>query len=224
MSLILNIDTANEQASVSLALEGKILAVCVNKQQKDHAAWIHPAIETLFAESRYTTNDVKAIAVVAGPGSYTGLRVAMATAKGFCYALHLPLITLNTLGLMAYAASKEFVSGNVLLCPMLDARRMEVYTALYRIDLNEVLAPCAMILEPASFDEWLSDNTIVFFGNGAGKWRALVKCSNALFSDSDYQPSIIADLSYQQFTHVNFSDLAYSVPIYIKDFHTHHKK
>jgi tRNA threonylcarbamoyladenosine biosynthesis protein TsaB len=224
MSLILNIDTATEQASVSLAQEGKILAASINRQQKDHAAWIHTAIDALFEESGHRPVDLKAIAVVAGPGSYTGLRVAMATAKGFCYVNNVPLITLNTLVVMAYAASKEFTSNSVLLCPMIDARRMEVFTALYHKDLKEIAAPCAMILEQGSFDEWFLNNTIVFFGSGAAKWQKLVKNNNAFFSKSCYQPLEIAYLSFQRFKQGDFSDLAYSVPFYVKDFYTHHKK
>jgi tRNA threonylcarbamoyladenosine biosynthesis protein TsaB len=224
MSLILNIDTATDRASVSLAMGGEILAERMNQQQKDHASWLHLAIEALFKESGQSMRDLKAIAVIAGPGSYTGLRVAMAAAKGFCYVLGTPLVTLNTLEVMAYAVSKEVTQDNCLLCPMLDARRMEVYTALYHVDLNVVLAPCAMILDAESFDEWLVGNGIVFFGNGAGKWQPLVKSHNAFFSDNCYQSSDIAYLSFRRFKQDNFSDLAYTVPIYIKDFHIHHKK
>jgi tRNA threonylcarbamoyladenosine biosynthesis protein TsaB len=223
MSLILNIDTATEQASVSLAFEGNVLDQRVNRQQKDHAAWIHVAVEGLLRKAAHKMSDLKAIAVTAGPGSYTGLRVGMATAKGLSYALNIPLLALNTLEVMAYATAKN-VSSTVLLCPMLDARRMEVFTALYDTDLKELLPPCAMILETGSFAEWLQKTQIVFFGSGSNKWKPLLTHDNAIFKDLFYQPGDISFLSYRLFVASNFTSLACSVPIYLKDFHTHHKK
>jgi tRNA threonylcarbamoyladenosine biosynthesis protein TsaB len=223
MSLILNIDTATAQASVSLAFDGKLLNERINDRQNDHAAWIHVAIAELLRDNGHKMTDVKAIAVVAGPGSYTGLRVGMATAKGFCYALNIPLLTLNTLELMAYAASKD-ISSPMLLCPMLDARRMEVFTALYDAELKELLPPCAMILETGSFAEWLQKTQVIFFGSGSSKWKAAFTHNNAVFKDIFYHPADISLLSYRQFGQANFSDLAGSAPIYLKDFHTHHKK
>jgi tRNA threonylcarbamoyladenosine biosynthesis protein TsaB len=232
MSLILNIDTATEAGAVAIALEGTVLAQSVSVQQRDHAAWIHVAINEIMHDAGYSVQDLKAVAIVAGPGSYTGLRVGMATAKGLCYALKIPLITLNTLKVMAYAASKNggsTIAGNgpdseILLCPMLDARRMEVFTALYDVELNEILPPCAMILEPGSFDKWLTGSSIVFFGNGSDKWKRLVNNPLAFFSSNVYGPDHVSSLSQQLFTKNEFTDLAYSEPIYLKDFYTHHRK
>ncbi len=223
MSLILNIDTATEQASVSLALAGKLLLEKTNQQQMDHAAWIHTAIEELLKESGQQVTGIKAIAVMAGPGSYTGLRVGMATAKGLCYALGIPLVTLNTLRVMGFSASKN-ASPGVLLCPMLDARRMEVFTALYDSGLKELMPPCAMILEPESFSSWLSVNHIIFFGNGSNKAKALLTQENAVFKDIFYNAEDISLLSHRSFIQADFNDLAYTVPVYLKDFYTHHKK
>jgi tRNA threonylcarbamoyladenosine biosynthesis protein TsaB len=223
MSLILNIDTATEQASVSLALEGKLLLEKINQQQMDHAAWIHTAIEELLKESGRQVTGLKAIAVMAGPGSYTGLRVGMATAKGLCYALGIPLVTLNTLKLMGFSASKD-ASPGVLLCPMLDARRMEVFTALYDTELKELMPPCAMILQPDAFSSWLSVNPIIFFGNGSNKAKTLLTQENAMFKDIFYKAEDISLLSYGRFIHADYSDLAYTAPVYLKDFYTHHKK
>lgn len=223
MSFILNIDTAAEQASVSLALEGKLLLGKINPQQMDHAAWIHTAIEGLLSESRQKVTDLKAIAVIAGPGSYTGLRVGMATAKGMCYALGIPLVTMNTLKVMSFSASKHASSG-VFLCPMLDARRMEVFTALYNPEFKEIMPPCAMVLQPDSFGNWLKTTPILFFGNGSNKAKALLTHVNAFFKDIFYTPEDICQLSYGHFIRADFNDLAYTAPIYLKDFYTHHKK
>jgi tRNA threonylcarbamoyladenosine biosynthesis protein TsaB len=220
MSLILNIDTATTQASVSLAFEGKLLQERVNGQSTDHAAWIHMAIKELMNVNNhfYQLKDLSAVAVVAGPGSYTGLRVGMSTAKGLCYALNIPLISLNTLKVMALATNNE-ISPSQLLCPMLDARRMEVFTALYDKALNELIAPCPMILENNSFSVWLNKQEIIFFGSGSRKWKELVQHDNAVFKDSFYTPQDIALISYKEFRQHAFSDLAYSEPIYLKDFY-----
>src|SRR6186713_64350 len=147
MALILNIDTATEQGGICLAKEGKPLALATNKEPKDHAGWLHPAIEKLMRETGHRMKDLQAVAITAGPGSYTGLRVGMAAAKGFCYALDIPLITESTLKVMAFAA-REQSSPTGLLCPMIDARRMEVFTALYSTDLVEIMPATAMVIEP----------------------------------------------------------------------------
>ncbi|MEP6749624.1 MAG: tRNA (adenosine(37)-N6)-threonylcarbamoyltransferase complex dimerization subunit type 1 TsaB [Bacteroidota bacterium] len=225
MSLILQIDTATDKASVSLAFKGKLLLERFNGQSMDHAAWIHTAIgELMHAENQKDNlNEINAVAVVGGPGSYTGLRVGMATAKGLCYALNIPLISLNTLTIMAHATKKEF-SSSLLFCPMLDARRMEVFTALYDTSLNELIHPCAMILEENSFSDWLNKNEIVFFGSGSNKWKEIVKNENAIFKNIFYTPQDIATIAYERFTQRDFSGLAYTEPIYLKEFYSHQKK
>src|ERR1044071_1620569 len=138
MALILNIDTAMGTASIRLAQEGKTLALAENIAQKEHASWLHPAIEQMMGTAGYSLRELKAVAVTAGPGSYTGLRVGMAAAKGFCYALNIPLITEDTLRVMAFAAKEQLGEGDYL-CPMIDARRMEVFTAVNRNDLTTVM-------------------------------------------------------------------------------------
>jgi tRNA threonylcarbamoyladenosine biosynthesis protein TsaB len=225
MSLILTIDTATEQASVALSLRGKLIADRRNGDQKDHAAWIHVAIAELLREGGIKPAGLNAVSVVAGPGSYTGLRVGMATAKGFCYALNIPMITLNTLKILAFSAKDQAANG-MLICPMLDARRMEVYTALYTTNLDELLSPCAMILGNNSFSEWLADYKILFLGSGSNKWKHLAGSNypDAFFSNLFYAPDHIATCSWRQYEENNFSDLAYAEPIYLKEFYTHHKK
>lgn len=220
MSLILNIDTATTHASVSLSFNGNPLQERVNGQSTDHAAWLHTAIEDIMnaGNHHYRLQDLNAVAVVAGPGSYTGLRVGMSTAKGLCYALNVPLIIMNTLKVMAHATNDE-ISPSQLLSPMLDARRMEVFTALYDRALNELIAPCAMILTEDSFSEWLNKHEIIFFGSGSNKWKGLVKHDNAVFRDSFYTARHIASISDNEFRQQAFANLAYTEPIYLKDFY-----
>jgi len=231
MSLILSIDTATALGSVALAREGNLLAVKTNDQQKDHAAWTHVAIRELMEQTGYTLHHLDAVAVVAGPGSYTGLRVGMATAKGICYAAGIPLITLNTLYIMAFAARRRFLSSdtagrdeeNILFCPMIDARRMEVFTALYNGNLDEIVSPSALVLEPGVFEKWQVRNKIIFFGNGSGKCKSLGVHNGEVWGDFFYNPEYITLLAQRGFDEGQFTDIAYSEPAYIKDFYTHHK-
>jgi tRNA threonylcarbamoyladenosine biosynthesis protein TsaB len=221
MSLILNIDTATERASVSLSVDGTLLQFRTNAQAMDHAAWIHPAINEMLQSGHpsYNMADIAAIAVVAGPGSYTGLRVGMATAKGFCYALNVPLICLNTLSIMAYAAKKE-ASSSVLLCPMLDARRMEVFTALYDASLQELISPGAMVLDQNSFADALDKQPVLFFGSGSLKWKNITTHKNAVFKELFYSPQDMAVLAEDACNHAAFSSLAYTEPVYLKPFYS----
>jgi tRNA threonylcarbamoyladenosine biosynthesis protein TsaB len=223
MSLILNIDTATEIAGVSLSKEGKVLQERKNVQQKDHAYWIHIAIEEIVKEHKINVRDISAIAVVAGPGSYTGIRVGMATAKGLAYSLGIPLIILNSLELMAYGATR-YAGDSDLLCPMIDARRMEVYTAIYDTTLNILLAPCALILDSDSLIKYRKYNRLLYFGSGSDKWKKLQNHDNALFIDTAYEQSDMSLLSYNCYLEKEFADLAYSSPIYIKEFHSSQPK
>ena len=221
MSLILTIDTATSQASVSLSFEGKLLAEKLNSHSMDHAAWLHVAARELLQTEHhyYTLQDLSAVAAVAGPGSYTGLRVGMSAAKGLCYALQIPLISLNTLKAMADATNQE-ISSSQLLCPMLDARRMEVFAALYDASLQELIPPSPMILEKDSFSVWLNKHEIIFFGSGSSKWKSLTTDPNALFAEWFYKPADLAKMSYKAFLMYEFSDLAYAEPFYLKDFYS----
>lgn len=167
MALILNIDTSSDTASICVAKDGVSVAFIGNAEQRDHAAWIHPAIEQLLQQVSCTLNDLKAVAVTEGPGSYTGLRVSMSSAKGLCYTLKIPFITENTLRVMALSMQQgipveEKDEENVLLCPMLDARRMEVFTALFNSTLDEVVQSTALILDSQTFSEYLSNHNILF--------------------------------------------------------------
>lgn len=217
MSLILCIDTAVQDASICLAKDGQAMAWSINKQQNESAAWLQPAIQKLVAEQNISLQQLDAIAVSYGPGSYTGLRVSMASAKGLCYALSIPLITVSTLQMMAAAAIEE---KSDLLCPMIDARRQEVFTALYDRNLREVLPPQALILEAAFFEDWLVNNTITFFGNGSTKFQPLLQHPNARFAIVDASAVHLASLAHESFLQQAFADVAYCEPFYGKAFYS----
>lgn len=222
MSLILNIDTSLAHASLCLAKDGVSIRVLNNTSQHDHAAWIHQAIKNILEEAGYSFTALSAVAVTAGPGSYTGLRVGMATAKGLSYALNIPLITENTLRVMALASQQASVRdvGHVLFCPMIDARRMEVFTAIFDGSLDEILKPAAMIIDRDSFADLLSTERILFSGSGSGKFRQLVGESKARFSDVQHSAEHLAQLTHEKFQISDFDDVAYSEPLYLKEFYT----
>lgn len=227
MALILNIDTATENASICLSLNGKKIAFAESIEQKNHASFLQPTIQKIFIENSMNINELDAVAVTNGPGSYTGLRVGLASAKGICYALNKPLITLNTLQVMAWEAREEAQQNNlfstsnlpILFCPMIDARRMEVFTALYNYELAEVLPSTSMILNETSFESYLKNFTIIFSGNGSQKIKNILKNSNAWFSDCNYSAASMINLSEQQFSIKSFAVLAYSEPFYAKEFY-----
>lgn len=220
MSYILHIDTATETAHVSIAENGRLLHTLINDQQKDHAAFVQTGLQQLVNNAGIPFSAVDAVAVTAGPGSYTGLRVGMASAKGLCYALNKPLIAINTLEVMTKAAQLQDLNENYLYCPMIDARRMEVFTAVYDADLNTLMEPCALVLDENSYSLYLQKSALVFFGSGAAKWKTVIQQSNVLFTNLTCLPEAFALLSYQYYNKDFFSDLAYSSPLYIKEFRT----
>ena len=220
MSIILNIDTSIETASVSIAKDGVIQAYLINTVQKDHASFLHNSIKLLLTKSSLDIKQLDAIAVTNGPGSYTGLRVGLASAKGLCYALNKPLITIGTLNALAVAAinvSKE-TSPETLFCPMIDARRMEVYSAIFDKNMNEILPACAIVLDENSFTETLQTNRVLFFGSGALKWGNITRSENAAFINGLDLTTAICTLSFEKFLASNFTDLSYSEPLYVKEF------
>ncbi|MBO9566359.1 MAG: tRNA (adenosine(37)-N6)-threonylcarbamoyltransferase complex dimerization subunit type 1 TsaB [Niastella sp.] len=230
MGLLLNIDTATEHASICIAKDGVAITTMVNREQKDHAGWIQSAIAEAVRDAGFSMQQLEAVAITAGPGSYTGLRVGMATAKGLCYALNIPLITESTLKVIAYAtregmglSSGESPVLPSLLCPMIDARRMEVFTAVYSIDLEVIIPGGARILDNNSFNKELENNRLIFCGNGMDKWKPLTNHSNAMFYAGEYSASDLAYLAEKQFQQQLWADLAYTEPAYLKEFYSHIK-
>lgn len=222
LPLILHIDTATEYASICLTKGDSILGMKVSPDQKQHGAFVQPAIQGLMQENGLDLSAMDAIAVSEGPGSYTGLRVAMASAKGLCYALDKPLITISTLKVMALAAQMQDGEEypQAIYCPLIDARRMEVFTALYDAQLGELEAASAQILDTQSFSELIDNQPIVFSGTGAPKFQAVLKHPNALFSTVQHNASHLAILAKAAFEKAEFANLAYSEPFYLKAFYS----
>jgi tRNA threonylcarbamoyladenosine biosynthesis protein TsaB len=227
MALILNIDTALDTACISLAENGRLLQSAINENQKDHAIWTHNAISKLIQGAESAIGNLNAIGVSIGPGSYTGLRIGLSAAKGLCYALKIPLITINTLEMMTVSAIKEreiafpdLLAEILLFCPMIDARRMEVFTAVYDLNLNEVIKPQALILDKNSFKDILMTQKILFWGNGSSKFQKVCQNPHAIFKKMPLNAFALATLTYRNFIGNNFADLAYTEPLYLKEFFT----
>lgn len=220
MAFILNIDTATESAVISIAQNHKVINFSINSDQKDHASFVQPAIKNILHQSELSINKLNAVAVTAGPGSYTGLRVGMASAKGICYALNIPLITINTLKVFALSMINNFQDQSALYCPVIDARRMEIFTAVYNHKLVEILNPCSMILDNTSFIDFFNNNKIYFSGSGILKLKGLLENKNAVFIDNDNSPEAMAQLAYENYINMNFSNISYASPVYLKEFYT----
>ena len=217
MALILNIETATKNCSVSLARDGKVLALKeMNEGKYSHSEKLHSFILEVLDEGKSRMEDLEAIAVSKGPGSYTGLRIGVSSAKGICYALEKPLIsvpTLKCLAMQVNAGEKGYI------VPMLDARRMEVYTAVFNHAWEQLTETSASILEENSFSSYLDQNRVYFLGDGAEKCKALIRHPNAVYMDGLY-PSAneMALLSEEKHGAGQFEDLAYFEPFYLKDF------
>jgi tRNA threonylcarbamoyladenosine biosynthesis protein TsaB len=220
LSLILNIETSTTVCSVALAEDENLLALKEEDKGYTHAEKITLFIQDVFAQAGKKISDLDAVAVSNGPGSYTGLRIGASTAKGLCYALDKPLISVDTLKAMAYpACSSWLLSKANLVCPMIDARRMEVYCAVYDKSLNEVLPVSARVITSSSFEDLLKNHLIFFFGDGAAKCKPLLAHqSNASFLE-DIFPSAksMIPLSYRKFLNREFEDTALYEPFYLKE-------
>ena len=224
MSLILSIDTATEFASVCLADDENILALEENFEQKNHAAFLQPAIQKIFSLTKIEIKNINAVAVTIGPGSYTGLRVGLASAKGLSYALNKNLIVVNTLQAMALASIEENKNEKILHCPMIDARRMEVFTALYNFYLKEIIAPAACIIDENFLQDELNKNKIIFSGSGSKKLKDIMSNANAIFTNKIYNATHVSQLAFNLFKQQLFADVAYCQPLYLKEFYTPIKK
>lgn len=217
MALLLNIDTALENASVCLAKGEAVVAFAENSVKNQTASWLHEAIKEMAGKAGITLQDIDAVAVSNGPGSYTGLRIGLATAKGLCYALQIPLICINTLTLMASAVKDK---AEEFIVPMIDARRMEVFTALFDKELNIIKQPEATILSPESYADILTNHKVLFTGDGTVKFKSIVTAPTASFIEGKVNALNMLGLSQQRFEQQMFNDLAYTEPFYIKNVYT----
>jgi tRNA threonylcarbamoyladenosine biosynthesis protein TsaB len=221
MALLISLETATQMCSVALAKDGEVLAVKESSEDKSHSSQITVFIEEVLAKAGAAMKDVEGVAVSEGPGSYTGLRIGVSTAKGLCYGLDIPLIAVNTLQTMALGASIERGSGdNTLYCPLIDARRMEVYYALYNGD-NEMAGEVrAEIVDESFLQRQFKDNEIVFFGDAVEKCqKVLGQNPNAVFLQNHLPTaSNMAILAEKKYGSNQFEDVAYFEPFYLKDF------
>lgn len=218
MAYILNIETATHICSVSLSKNGNVIALKESNEDKTHAELLTVFIDEILKEKNIKPTTLTAIAVSEGPGSYTGLRIGISVAKGLCYGLKIPLISVSTLEAMANGA-REQVSENTLLCPMIDARRMEVYTALFSNQLEILEKVHPQIIDEDSFNNILSKQSIFFFGTGANKCQATITNENAIFLENLFTSSkYMASLSYSKYKNKEFEDVAYFEPFYLKEF------
>jgi len=216
VALILNIETTTTNCSVSISIEGKTVFLKQdNNKNYSHAESLHVFIDTVLKESKTTIADIDAIAVSKGPGSYTGLRIGVSAAKGLCFALNKPLISVPTLQSLAYQVNME----DGIIVPMLDARRMEVYSAIFNSDYNQIRETEAEILDESSFKDYLDKGKVYFIGNGVEKTKAIITHPNAIFID-DKLPSAthMGLLAYNKYKISDFEDVAYFEPYYLKDF------
>ncbi len=234
MSLILNIETATTVCSVAIGKNGVLHSFKEVNNGYTHAENLTVFIQELLKDSKFSLNDFDAVAVSKGPGSYTGLRIGLSAAKGICYTLNKPLIAIDTLQAMTFAhelptSLPDRQAGNfqllTLYCPMLDARRMEVYCALYDESGKGIMQSTAKIIDENSFAEELKKNKIIFFGDGALKFKSIIKHTNAIFIDNIF-PSAknLCALSHIAFEKKQFENTAYFEPSYLKEFYTEKEK
>ena len=216
MAYILNIETSTKNCSVSISNNGELVAIKeLNNGNYSHAEVLHPFINDIIKEANITFENLNAIAVSKGPGSYTGLRIGVSAAKGLCFALNIPLISINTLQSLALSIS---IKSGVII-PMLDARRMEVYAAVFDSDYRQIREIKAEIIDETSFLSELENDTVYFLGDGAEKCKTSIVHSNAIFIDAKF-PSAkeMSMLSYDKYKKNDIEDVAYFEPFYLKDF------
>ena len=208
--------------SVALAEEGAVIASRQTNEGYSHAENLAPFVDQVIREAEIEFQDLDAIAVSEGPGSYTGLRIGVSLAKGLCYALNIPLIGVPTLSIMCANPAVQRIlqtDKSALLCPMLDARRMEVYTALFDQSLRELDAVRPMIVDEHSFKDYLEKSAVVFFGNGSAKFNKITNNPSALFVDDIWPLAAdMASFSEASYSNGEFEDVAYFEPTYLKEF------
>lgn len=218
---ILYIETSTTVCSVAVSHDGNCIFSTANYDGMNHAAllsgFIAEALDILDKQSI----SLDAVAVSSGPGSYTGLRIGVSTAKGLCYGLDLPLIAVSTLQIMTHQALSQVSKADALYCPMIDARRMEVYTSLFDHILTEKAEVSAKIMDEDSFSDILAGQEVYFFGNGAEKCKSLLTHPNAKFIENVVPlAENMIQLAHKAYSEKQFVDLAYFEPFYLKEFYT----
>ncbi|MCC7331672.1 MAG: tRNA (adenosine(37)-N6)-threonylcarbamoyltransferase complex dimerization subunit type 1 TsaB [Flavobacteriales bacterium] len=223
MSLILGIETSTKMCSVAINNDSKLLAFREQGGDYSHAELLAVFIKEVCDDAKISLQDIDYVAVGRGPGSYTGLRIGTSAAKGICYAIEKPLLSIDTLKIMTFKVIETGFYKDYLFCPMIDARRKEVYTSVYNSKLEEIIPISAKIIDENSFSELLKSEKILFFGDGAEKCKSVLKKhTNAIFIDNIEPSSIQLNLLANKMLNNNplFEDVAYYEPFYLKDFIT----
>ncbi len=217
---ILHIETSTTICSVAISNNGKLLYSTYDDNGMNHAEKLSPFVDEALKIIKKENLKLDGVAVSSGPGSYTGLRIGVSTAKGLCYGFGIPFISVNTLDILAVEVKKKSkIENNALLCPMLDARRMELYTKILNSDFQAIEKTVPKIIDDNSFADKLNENKIYFFGNGAKKCEEIIKSENAHFIDN-IQPLAenMIPLAEEKFKNKEFEDVAYFEPSYLKEF------
>ncbi len=226
--VILHIDTSSARGLVMISRAGKPVAMRTNLQAFDHAAFLQPAILEIMDEIKAEPQNIAAIAVANGPGSYTGLRVGLASAKGLCFAWQKPLITISSLQLMSLSIAlnkSKHLSHASCIVPMIDARRMEVFYGIYDADgITQLASPKAAIVDENFLINTLNNSSIIFTGDGSIKWKNICNHPNAFFEELPDIDDAFAKQGYHLYNEHSYADLVYSEPFYIKSFYTTYKK
>lgn len=218
MSLILNIDTSTEICSAAIAREGHVVALRENGEGLNHSTLLGVYVDELLKENNWSADDLDAIAVSMGPGSYTGLRIGVSLAKGICFGAGKPLIAVSTLEALARTIA-EREGEDIYYCPMIDARRMEVYTAIYDREGHVIQDIRAEVIGEESFADLLAARELLFFGNGSDKVKGILSHPNARFMDEvSTSAGNMAAIAERKFIGKQFEDVAYFEPFYLKDF------
>lgn len=227
MSLILCIETGTDICSAALSKNGKMIALRESNEGRDHARRVGVFVNELLKENSLDSAELDAVAVGKGPGSYTGLRIGVAFAKGLCYGIQKPLIAIDSLKSLASCAVEEYQMGIIdvedwgqaRLCPMIDARRMEVYAEVFDTDLNSLSEVEAHIISPESFAEFITPKSeFLIFGNGAEKCVEILNNQQVKYLKIDSSARGLCQIAQQKFDKTEFEDIAYFEPFYLKDF------
>jgi len=226
-ALILHIETATDICSVALSEGDQQLSLVESGQERSHAVLLNQFVRQAVSEAGHTLKQLDGVAVSKGPGSYTGLRIGVSTAKGLAYALEIPLLATGTLENMAHGAlthpevirMADSTGEQLLLCPMLDARRMEVYSGFYTLNNAVFRAVSADIIDEDTYRKILATHQVCFFGNGSGKCKEVLTHPNAHFIDGiDPSASSMIEPVLKKYAKEQFEDVAYFEPFYLKDF------